>query len=407
MKTFKYTARHVGAGALEEGIVQANTAESAIAELRNGGLIVSTIDEVGSSRDVKLSFGRRRIKEKSLSLMCSQFAIVLKSGLPIVRAIRSVADQVDDKALKVILGEVVGDVETGFGLADSFEKHGQGLPITFIETVRAGESSGKLEEIFERLSKYYEKSSKNKTKAKSALIYPTFVLAVAVVVVFIIMAFAVPTFKETFVSMGREMPWPTLLMIAVSDFTVSYFWLVVVLVIAAVVAVNLLKRHNEQFALWWSSLGIRVPVLGKINLMSASAQYASTMATMMAAGLPVVHSIDVTARTLSNHYMGNALASIEKDVESGKSVGDCLASLKVFPEFVSEMTAMGEQTGTLEQTLDVVADFYGNEVETKTDRAVRLLEPIMIVVLAFIVLVILLAVYLPMFDIYGNFTDTM
>lgn len=387
--------------------MRANTREEAIARIKADGMIVTKVEEVTKTGDVGAMLSDRRIKDTPISLMCSQFAIVLKSGLPIVRAIRSVADQTDNRALATTLSNVADDVESGLGLADSFAKYGSKLPPTFIESVRAGENSGDLEHVFERLADYYRKMAKTRSKVRSALIYPTFVLVVAVVVVAIIMVFAVPTFKTTFADMGVELPWPTLAMIAVSDFFVAYWWVLLAVVAAAVVAVKVLKRTNESFRLKWAQMGLKVPVFGKINFMNVSAQYAATMSTMLSAGVSVITAVDVTSRTLSNYAMSTALAGITRELKSGKTLASCLSQTQAFPEFVCQMTDMGEQTGTLEATLDVVADYYGNEVDARTDRALRLLEPIMIVVLAFIVLIILLAVYLPMFSLYSNYTKTM
>ena len=298
-------------------------------------------------------------------------------------------------------------MSAGYNLADSFSKHGSGLPTTFIETVRAGETSGNLDVVFRRLSAFYEKSSKTKGKVKSAMIYPTFVLIVAVVVVLIIMVFAVPTFASTFEGMGTELPIFTKMLIGASNFMATFWWLILAIIAAIVLAVHLGKKFNEDFHLKWSQLGVRIPVIGRINHMSAASQYASTMSVMMEAGLNVVTSLDVTAKGLSNYYMSHTLGSILPDLEAGKPLATCLGKLGVFPELVTEMTGVGEETGALESTLNVLSEYYDNEVETATARAMSLIEPLMIVFLAGIVLVVLLAVYLPMFDIYGSFNSTM
>ena len=405
MKTFKYTARRLASEGVQEGVAEANTQDEAISQLKDQGLIVSDIEEIQPSHDINLHLGPRRAKEKSLAIMCNQFAIVLRAGLPIVRTIALVAEQTEDGALKAILLDVADEVAAGHGLADAFEKHAGGLPVTFIETVRAGENSGNLDVVFSRLSTYYDKRSKSRSKVKSAMIYPSFVMGVAVIVVVVIMVMAVPTFKKTFESMGVELPLPTLVMIAVSDFMTRYFAVILGVIVGIVVAIKMLKRYNEDFMLWWSRLGTRLPVLGKINVMSSAAQYAGTMSVMMAAGLPVVQAVEATARTISNRYMAHALASIEPAVESGKPVAASLAKTEAFPDLAVEMTGVGEETGTLERTLDVISDYYDNEVATQTARAVALLEPATIVFLALIVVMILLAVYLPMFSIYGSYSS--
>lgn len=405
MKTFAYTARS-GAGSEVKGVLEANTQEEAIAGLKGDGLIVTSISESGGAHDVDLRIGGKKAKEKSLAIMCNQFAIILKAGLPIVRALQLVAEQTDDKTLKVILKNVADEAAAGYSLAESFEKHGEGLPTTFIETVRAGEQSGNLDVVFQRLSTYYERSSKAKSKVKSAMIYPCFVMGVAVAVIIIIMVFAVPTFESTFLSMGVELPWPTQFLIASSNFWSHNIFIVALVVVAIVLAIKFAKRKNDDFRLWWSSLGVRIPVIGRINLMSAASQYAGTMAVMMEAGLSVVKAVEVTAKSISNYWMASALASIQPDLEAGKTLAESLSKTKAYPDLVCEMTGVGEQTGSLDGTLSVLSEYYDNEVETATARSLSIMEPVLIVILAVIVCLILLAVYLPVFNIYGGITST-
>ena len=406
MKTYKYTARS-SYGAIVDGVVEANTQEEAVVQLKDDGYIVTSIEVSGSDHDIDLRIGGKKTKDKTISVMCNQFAIILEAGLPIVRTLELVAGQTEDKSLKEILDNVADDVAAGYELAASFEKHGPNMPATFIESVRAGEQSGNLTLVFRRLADFYRKQSETSGKVKSAMVYPTFIMIVAVVVVAIIMIFAVPTFKTTFESMGNELPAPTQLMISTSDFLTAWWWVIVLVIGSSYAAVQVAKRRNEKFRLKWSQLGTRVPVLGNITTMSCSSQYASTMAVMMAAGLSSAQAVEVTSRTIGNYYMGNALASIVPDLEAGKPLAETLAATEAYPKLVTEMTGVGEQTGELEHTLEVVSDYYDFEVQEATSRAIGMLEPITIVLLAGIVCVILLAVYLPMFSIYGDFNSTM
>ena len=401
MKKFDYTARS-DLGNQVNGVVEANTPGEAIRQLRDEGLIIEKIAEAGDTkRDLDLRIGSRKTKEKELSMMCSQFAILLKAGLPITRAILLIADQVPDKTLAKILKDVGDDVSAGYGFASSFEKRGEGLPTTFIESVRAGEHAGSLETVFERLSDYYEKSSKTKSKVKSAMVYPSFVIAIAVIVVAIIMIFAVPVFSSTFEGMGKELPIITQGVVALSRFFTGWWWLLVIIAGCAFIAVKLAKK-NERFRLKWSSIGVKLPVIGRINLMSAASEYAGTMSVMMAAGLPIVQAVGVTARSMTNYYMGSSLANTMPELEAGKPLAGALAAEGTLPELAIEMSAVGEQTGALEHTLGVISQYYDVEVETSASRAMSVLEPAIIVVLAVIVFLLLLSVYLPMFSMYGS-----
>lgn len=406
MKAYKYTARS-SYGANVDGIIEANTQEEAVAQLKDDGYIITSIEVSGGEHDINLSLGSKKTKEKILSVMCNQFAIILEAGLPIVRTLELVAGQTEDKSLKEILSNVADDVAAGYELAGSFEKHGNNLPATFIESVRAGEQSGNLTLVFQRLAEFYRKQSETKGKVKSALIYPLFILGVAVVVVAIIMIFAVPTFKTTFASMGGELPLPTQLMINASDFMVAWWWVFIVIAGLGYGAVQLAKRRSETFRLRWSQLGTKIPVLGNITVMSSASQYASTMAVMMTAGLSSSQAVAVTARTISNFYMGFELGSIVPALEAGRPIATTLSETEAYPQLVTEMTGVGEQTGELEHTLEVVSEYYDFEVQEATARAIGMLEPITICLLAGVVCIILLAVYLPMFSIYGDFNATL
>ncbi|MBR3315013.1 MAG: type II secretion system F family protein [Atopobiaceae bacterium] len=406
MKTYKYTARS-SFGATVEGVVEANTREEAIIQLKDDGYIVTTIEATGSEHDIDLRIGGKKTKDKTIAVMCNQFAIILEAGLPIVRTLELIAGQTEDKTLKEILTNVGDDVAAGYELAASFEKHGPNLPATFIESVRAGEQSGNLTLVFQRLAVFYRKQSETAGKVKSAMVYPTFIMIVAVIVVAIIMIFAVPTFKSTFDSMGGELPLPTKFMIGTSDFLTKWWWLIVLIVGAIYAGLQFAKRRNEKFHLKWSELGTKVPVLGRITTMSCSAQYASTMAVMMAAGLSSSQAVEVTAKTIDNYYMGSALAGIVPDLEAGRPLAETMAATEAYPQLVTEMTGVGEQTGELEHTLEVVSDYYDFEVQEATERAIGMIEPLTIVMLAGIVCIILLAVYLPMFSIYGDFNASM
>lgn len=400
MKAFNYKAR-TDSGAPIDGVIEANTSEEAVEKLRESGLIVESISRSTPASGTDLRLGGTRTRDKELSVMCNQFSIILQAGMPIVRSLELVAAQTADKKLKTVLTEVASDVSAGYGLADSFAKHGSDLPPTFIESVRAGESSGTLEQVFTKMGAYYDRSAKSKSKAKSALIYPIFVLVLAVLVIAVIMAFAVPAFARTFEAMRMELPGITQFLINSSNWWATWFPLVAVAILAIFIVIQLAKR-NPNFRENWARLGLSVPVLGKIAEANGAHQYASTMSMMMSSGMPVTDAINVTARSMSNAYMASQLASTTMDVEAGKPLATSLGKTRAFPDLVVEMTGIGEQTGSLENTLDVMADYYANEVETTSTRALSLLEPIIIVVLATIVCGILLAVYLPMFTMYGG-----
>ena len=406
MKTFAYHAR-TASGSEVDGVTSANTVDEAIAGLRAGGLVVASIKEENEGQnDVRGILGPRKAKDKTLSVLCSQLAIIMKSGLPLPRALRMVAEQTTDRALERVFNDVADDITAGAGLADSFVRHGSNLPATFIETVRAGEESGNLDVVFDNLAKYYDKSAKASGKVKSAMIYPSFVLGVAVIVVIVIMVFAVPTFKSTFESFGGELPVPTQVMINVSNFMVNWWPLLIGIVVGLIVAFRLALR-NDSFHMACSRLALRLPVFGKIIASGSTAQFASTMSMMVHAGLAMPKAVEVCSRSIANYSMAASLGSVVGELEAGHSLAGSLRRTQAYPALACEMVEVGEETGSLHNTLGVLADYYDNETATATERALSLLEPITIVLLAGIVVMILLAVYLPMFSIYGSFNSTL
>lgn len=342
-----------------------------------------------------------KIKERDLAVMCSQFAIILGAGLPMVRAVELIARQTEDRRLKELLDQVAGDVAGGVSLAHSFETRSSVLPVTFVETVRAGEVSGTLDSSFRRLHAYYDRASKLKGKVQAAMAYPIFTMIVAVIVVAIIMVKAVPTFVTSFSEMGTALPWPTRILIAASSFC-SAWWPVMAAVLIGAILAWRLWGHSAAGCIKQHRWLLRVPVMGSLSLMRTASQFAGTTAALLAAGLPVLNAMDIVSRVLDNRAMGHDLSLQLPRLEEGKPLAACLRDCPDFPDLLVEMTGVGEETGTLEHTLDVVSDYYDNETQLKAQKAVSLLEPAIICVLAVIVVIILLAVYLPMFSMYGS-----
>lgn len=401
MQTFKYSALSRN-GEKVTGQIDAADEFAAAAEIRQTYPTILKIDPVKDNAGGIGALFKPKIKEKSLAIMCSQFSIILGSGLPVIRAIELIAAQTEDKNLRKILEEAAVDVASGFSLARSLENKGRGvLPITLIETVRAGEESGTLDTSFTRLHAYYDKSHKTKSKVKSAMAYPIFTLVVAVIVVIIIMVKAVPTFVGSFTDMGVDLPLPTRLLIGVSDFFVVFWPVLAVIAVLAVAAWKLWGRSKEG-KLTQHRMKLRWPILGKLTLMKSAAQFSNTMNTMLAAGIPVVHSVGITARVLDNRFIGSLLEQQIPQMEAGHTLAECMKSVEILPELLVEMTHVGEQTGSLESTLSVIGDYYDNETETMSQKALSLLEPAIICLLAVVVCFVLLAVYMPMFSLYGN-----
>ena len=405
MTTFKYTAVAKD-GSNVKSTIQARDENEAMERIRKTAVLVTSIEAVRTTRSGESIwerdlFGPSKVKEKTLALVCSQFSIILGSGLPVVRCVELIAGQTADKGLKKILEDVGESVAAGSGLAASFERYASQLPATFIETVRTGEESGTLETVFARLQHYFDKNAKSKAKVASALAYPAFTLAVAVVVIGIIMVVAVPVFSDMFGGMGN-LPGPTRMIIAISNFfTNNLIWIIIAVLVFLIV--HRLYAGTEMGRLAIARRRLNTPLLGKIRRMRSASEFASTLATVLSAGLPMLRGIQITARGLENAWLGKNLEEVAGGIEEGRRLGDCLRRTGEFPTLLTEMTAVGEEAGSLESTLDVVGEYYDNETQTASDRALALLQPIIILVLAIIIVFILLAVYLPLFNMYDTF----
>ena len=401
MPTYKYEGAYAS-GERVTGVVEAVSQNDAVAQIRQSCEVVLSLKEVprAAVRDPLERF--QKISAKSLALTCQQFAIILKAGLPLVQTVDLVADQCADKALGRLLRQVSEDVSNGWSLSYSLEQRGgRKLPVTFRETVRAGEESGDLLSSFRRLSDYFQRMSKTRDSVVSALTYPAFVLVVAVLVVAIIMGYAVPTFTGMFESMSIELPWVTVALIAVSGFFQKYTLVLVGLLALALLLVRLYGA-TEKGGLTLARAQLNLPILGGIVRMSGASQFSHTMSTLLTAGMPILQAIEVSGRTMSNRFLAGEVLETLPGVEGGRSLGECMRYARELPAMLVQMTAVGEATGSMESTLKVLAEYYDNEVEVRTKQALALLEPAIIVVLAVFVVFILMAVYLPMFSMYTS-----
>ena len=405
MKTYRYKGM-TSSGASVEGVVEAFDQNDAVTKAKENCRVLVSVEPVSGGKmndlmnaDIGDLLSGGKIKAKKLVLLCSQLGIELRAGLPLVSSLRLVAENEEDKKLKKILEEVADDVHAGNGLADSFATRGPGLPRTFIETVRAGEESGKLDETFERLKDYYEKSDAVSSKVASAMVYPAMLIAVAVVVVGIIMVFAVPVFEKSFGSMGNDLPMPTAVLIAISHFMVDN--LLLLIAVFAAVALSLFfygKTDNGRHV--YARLMLTFPGISLVNRMNAASQFAATLCTMLSSGLPLVSAARITANTADNLLIAEDIEKAVTGVIEGNRLADGLNQSKWFPQLLKEMVTVGEETGKLENTLDVITEYYNKEVDVAVKKALDILNPCITVVLAIIVVFILLSVYLPLFSMY-------
>ncbi|MEG0441484.1 MAG: type II secretion system F family protein [Oscillospiraceae bacterium] len=391
MASFKYHAIS-DSGQKLVGVVEAQDEFEAAERVKSSvGGYIQSIKRVGV--DLNIQLGKPKLNEKALSLSCSQFAILLRSGLPLARTVEIVAAQSADKVLKKIFTEVVEDVRSGFSLADSLEKRGPNLPVVFLETVRAGESSGTMEASFAKMEGYFEKTYKLKRKVKSALGYPIFLITVAVVVIFIVVNKVLPAFLPMFE--GKTLPAPTVALLAMYNFVADFWYLLLggLLLIGAVFYQYSRTQLGKENL---SRLSLKIPIIGKVNVMNSASQFANTMSALLSAGLPMVRAMEITGKVVSNLVVGQSIAKAVKSVTEGQRLGDAMRENPYLPPLLNEMTAVGEESGSLEATLSTIGKYYDDETEVATTAALSKMEPIITVVMGGVVGFILLALYMPM-----------
>lgn len=404
MPQYKYSAVSKD-GKKVTGVIEGFNEMDAAAKIKSSYSIVLQISEVQekgkAASFLSMDIGGNKLDDKAFMLMCRQFSVILKAGVPIRRTVELIADKMTDKPLKRILEQVVKDVEGGRSLASSFEERGKKLlPITFLETVRAGEEAGSLDNAFESVSEHYEKQSKMKGKVKGALIYPAFVFVVAIVVVIVLMVKVVPTFTAIFDSYDAELPIPTQILIGMSNFF-SRYWMVLAGIGAAIVLGIKFYGNTENGRLNLAKLQMKLPVLGNIAILNGASQFANTMAMMMNAGLPMTKSVTITSRVLDNYYISQQVGKITARLEEGHTLGHSLHEAACLPEILVDMTGVGEESGELEQTLRMTADYYDTELEQATAAALAKLEPAVLVFLAGFAGFIVIAIYMAMFGMYS------
>ena len=404
MPQYKYSAVSK-AGKKVTGVIEAFNEMDAAAKIKQSYSIVLQINEVQdkgrAAAFLSMDIGGNKLDDKAFMLMCRQFSVILKAGVPIRRTVELIADKMTDKPLRRILEQVVKDVEGGRSLASSFEERGKKiLPITFLETVRAGEEAGSLDKAFESVSEHYEKQSKMKGKVKGALIYPAFVLVVAIVVVIVLMVKVVPTFTAIFDSYDAELPVPTQILIGMSNFF-SHYWMVLAGIAAAIVLGIKFYGNTENGRLNLAKLQMKLPVLGNIAVLNGASQFANTMAMMMNAGLPMTKAVTITSRVLDNYFISQQVGKITARLEEGHTLGHSLREAACLPEILVDMTGVGEESGELEQTLTMTANYYDTELEQATAAALAKLEPTVLVFLAGFAGFIVIAIYMAMFGMYS------
>lgn len=401
MITYKYSAISKS-GAKVSGVIEGYNEMDAIDRIKQDCDIVLKVTEVKEHKEsfLTMDIGGNRLNPKAFTVMCSQFAIILRSGVPIGRAVNLIYDKTTDKPLKKILGRVRSDVEAGRSIAASFEENGKGiLPVSFIESIRAGEESGNLDASFQSMYEHFDKQTKIRAKVRGALAYPSFVLVIGVVVVIVMMIYVIPTFTDIFAEQGSSLPAITQSLVDISGFFQHYWGLLLVIFIVGYLAYKIYS-NTEEGRLKVANLALKVPIFGEIQSLNGASQFANTLVTMIGAGLPLTKAVSITANALDNYYLSQEVGKYTGQIEEGRSLGEAMRDTKVLPDILIDMTAVGEETGEMEETLKTVAAYYDSELATAINAALAKLEPTILIVIAVFAGYIVLAIYIAIFSMY-------
>jgi len=407
MPTFAYSGR-TRAGQTVSGERAADTMDAAVAALRREQINVTRITPAKAGKTetaAKDKAGKtgKKVSAKNLAVFTRQFSVMIDAGLPLVQCLDILGSQEEDKNFAAVILSTRTDVESGASLADAMRKHPKTFDPLFTNMIAAGEAGGILDTILKRLATYIEKAVKLQSQVKSAMIYPVAVIVIAGGVVGVILWKVIPTFAALFSGLGAELPLPTRIVISLSDNLVRFFPF---LFVAAGLAGYGFKQYysTEKGRRAVDAGMLKAPVLGNILRKIAVARFCRTLSTLISSGVPILDGLEITAKTAGNSIVEDAVMVTRKSIERGETISVPLKDTKVFPSMVTQMIGVGEATGALDTMLAKIADFYEEEVDTAVAGLLTLLEPIMIAILGIVVGGIVIAMYLPIFDLISKLT---
>jgi type IV pilus assembly protein PilC len=379
-------------GKLVRGEIRAGGESMVSASLRRQGILVNKVKKRRTS-------GGRAIKQRDIAIFTRQLATMMKAGVPLLQSFDIVARGSTNARMTKLLNDIRNDVETGTSLSHAFRKHPLHFDALYCNLVEAGEAGGILEALLDRLAIYQEKTMAIKSKIKSALMYPVAVIIVAFVVLTVIMIFVIPAFEDVFKSFGGELPGPTLVVIAMSKFFVAWWWLMLILGGGGLYFFFESWKRSEKMQMFMDRLLLKIPVFGDLINKSVIARWTRTLSTMFAAGVPLVEALDSVGGASGNAVYAQATEQIQKDVSTGSALTTSMTATGVFPTMVLQMSAIGEESGSLDHMLAKAAEFYEEEVDEMVKGLSSLMEPFIIVILGTLIGGIVVSMYLPIFKL--------
>ncbi len=403
MAKFQWEARSK-AGSVQKGVMEASSREMVEAQLKKFGFTGITLKEEGKglSKEIKIpGLGSKKVTTKEIVIFTRQFATMIDSGLPLVQCLEILSSQQENRTFKDVLLKVKESVESGTTFADALSKHPKVFDNLFVNLVAAGEVGGILDTILNRLAAYTEKAMKLKKQIKGAMVYPGTIVSIAVVVVGVIMIFVIPTFAKMFADFGGELPAPTRFVMALSNFLVKY---IIVIIAAIFLIIFAFKKYYattngrkiiDRFLL-------KAPIFGDLIRKVSVAKFTRTLGTLVSSGVPILDGLDIVAKTAGNAVVEEAIYKVRQSISEGKTIAEPLQQSGVFPPMVVQMIGVGEATGAMDAMLSKIADFYDDEVDDAVAALTAMMEPMLMVFLGVVVGGLVIAMYLPIFQIAGT-----
>lgn len=398
MATFAYVGR-TKSGSVKKGELVAKTRDEAVDQLRKQSVVVTSLEEKSGKDGFSLSFGSG-MTDKDLVIFTRQFGTMINAGLPLIQCLEILSTQSENAALRKAVGEIKVQVEGGSTFSDALRKHPKVFDDLYINMVHAGEVGGLLDTILARLSKHIEKAMKLKGQIKSAMVYPAAIVGIATIVITVLMIWVIPVFEKMFKEMSggkMALPGPTQLVIDMSNFCQSYWYVILGVIVAAV---TVFKKYysttNGRYNV--DKFALKLPVFGDLIRKAAVAKFTRTLGTLITSGVPLLEALSICAKTSGNKVIEGTLMEARVSISGGKTISEPLAKSEVFPKMVTHMISVGESTGALDNMLGKIADFYEDEVDQAVTNLTALLEPMMMVFLGVTVGFIVIAMYLPIFS---------
>ncbi len=398
MAVFNYSVRDK-AGNVVKGQLEGDNKEVVRAKLAQMGYIILEL----KPRSALASFGAVKIgggiKSKDMTIFARQFATMVNAGLSLTKCLTILGQQTENQTLRDVIAQIGKDVEAGQSLSDSMARHPRVFPPIFVNMVRAGETGGVLDEVLLRVADHFERDAALRGRIKSAMTYPIAIGVLVIVILIAMMAFVVPTFEKMFRDMGGELPLMTKALVGISNVVASMWGIVVALAIVGLVMAFRYWKRTKSGKMIWDSFTLRMPVFGPLVRKLALAKFSRTFSTLVAAGVPILSALDIVADTAGNEVVAEAVKKSRSAIKEGEAIAKPLSESPVFPSMLVQMIAVGEETGALDAMLSKIADFYDEEVATAVEGLTSLIEPVMMVALGGIVGLMVIALYLPMFNV--------